>query len=59
MLIERNTTSRGTPDQPQYLIFLRYGSMPAFECWLDARSDEEALAEARRRFPEISDFAIQ
>ncbi len=51
LTIERDTTSRGTPERPQYLIFLRYGGRPAQEMWLDATTGAEALAEAARRLP--------
>ena len=51
MKIKCDTTSRGTPERPQFVIFLRYGNMPAQELWLDATTDAEALAEAARRLP--------
>ncbi len=49
--IERDTTQRGTSDRPRYVIFLRYGTSPARELWLDAATDAEALLEAARRIP--------
>ena len=52
--IEKDTTQRGTEERPQYVIFLRYGNRPAIECWLDARTDADALAEAGRRFPDCT-----
>ena len=55
--IERDTTSRGTATRPQYVIFLRYGNMPAQELWLDAMTDAEAILEAQRRMPG-EDFTI-
>jgi len=54
--IHKNTQNRGTPDRPQYMIFLRYGSRLTQECWLDATTDQEALAEARQRFPEAREL---
>ena len=52
LTIETDTHSRGTPERPQVLLFLRYGMRPAQELWLAGHTRESALAEAHRRFPE-------
>ncbi len=51
MFIERDTHSRGTIDEPQYVIFIRWGRQPAQELWLKAHTAPGALEEAKRRFP--------
>lgn len=50
MDIYRDTVARGTPARPQYFMFLRYGTQPAREFWLDATEEEAARHEAARRF---------
>ena len=57
LTIECDTHSRGTPERPQYLIFLRSGIQPASECWLKSRTGEDALLEAKERFPK-EDFRL-
>ena len=59
MIIKKDTIRRGTREQPCYVVFLRYGALPAQECWLDALDDDAAIAEARRRFPETTEFYVR
>lgn len=56
--IEKDTRSRGTADEPQYLFFPKYGNLPRQEVWLKGRTDEEAIADFRRRFPDLADDAV-
>ena len=50
MIIYRDCESRGTPDRPVYLIKVKYVRQPAWECWLRAETDDEAVVEVHERF---------
>ena len=50
MRIEKDTTVRGTVDNPVYLVFLRYGERPEFEQWLKAKTDADAIKEVDELF---------
>lgn len=51
----KDTTGRGTIDNPQFVAFLRHGHLPAQELWLEARNEKEAEFDVVRRFPELRD----
>jgi hypothetical protein len=50
MKIEVDTTSLGTIEQPAYVVYPKYGNMPAQTVILAATTIEEAMAEVKTRF---------
>ncbi len=50
MKIEKDTSHRGTQDCPVYVVWLRYGRLPAVEIQLDARTMAQAKIEVARRW---------
>ena len=50
MKIEIDTTSLGTPEQPAFLVFPKYGKMPSATVILAAKTAEEAKQEVKQRF---------
>lgn len=48
--IHVDTTTRGTPNDPAYFVYVRYGNMPQQEVRLEAKTMDEAKAEVERRF---------
>lgn len=50
MIIEVDTTNRGTTEEPCFLVFPKYGTMPSQEVILSAKNEADAKAEVLARF---------